>query len=219
MHQGIGGAICVRGVDVDGECLPGFEVFVVDIDPDRTQAVSARFRSRAETLRVSLVRVSNPDEASAQSLCSVGDPGRRPALLLCDAGFGIHCRDLRDERHGRVGRLACLLAAQGLDPVGVALPRFGGRVVGVGRVGGPGVGHQSCQVPVSDGAENLVPGYRVGVLRRGVPGQLDSGGIAAVEHRLGAQAAGGQVLGIMGTCTWVWLDHWLFSSPRRALTR
>ena len=89
-----------------------------------------------------------------------------------------------------VGPLALLLAPPGDDLVGVGLPRRGGRGVGVGRKFR--VGHQGRQFPVAYGAENLVPGNRIPVLRRGAPAQ----GHPALFSKSGSEAAGGQVLGV-----------------------
>ena len=78
--------------------------------------------------------------------------------------------------------------------VGVGLSRFVGGGVGVGGGRGPGVGRQGGQIPFAHGAQDLVAGDAIGVLRRGGPTQ---GHPAAFAKRSG-QVGGRLVNGVMG---------------------
>lgn len=77
--------------------------------------------------------------------------------------------------------------------VGVGLSRFVGGGVGVGGGRGPGVGRQGGQIPFAHGAQDLVAGDAIGVLRRGGPTQVDT-----AVNLLGGEVRRGQFNGVMG---------------------
>ena len=92
---------------------------------------------------------------------------------------------------GPARRLAAVLAPDRLHLIGVGLTRRRRGGVAVSRRRGRGVSHQSGQLPLACGAQDLIAGDGLGVLRRSGPGK---GHPAAVDKR-GAQPGGSQVLG------------------------
>ena len=143
--QGIQRAVGGRGVDVDGECLPGLQAWTGDIDPDRSQAVAAGIRPGVEPLGVGLVLVAS---------CHAGSNGR----VYAPPGVADEHVGGRGGGAGDTGGVAGVDGVDGGDAV-VAGVAGGEAGVGVGGVGGGGVGGEVGPGGGAVGGDlDLVPG-------------------------------------------------------------
>ena len=133
--------------------------------------------------------VTEPASAAGASQASVTPSSRISKVRLVGFRFSGVAGGSTGTQDDPVRALAPRLAPDGLHPVGVGLSSLGRSGIGVGRHGGRGVGDQRGHITLAHGAQDLVAGDAVGVLRRGAPAQVDP----AAVNRLGGEVRRGQV--------------------------
>ena len=140
-----------RGVGVGGGGIPRIR----HQDGQLTLATGAEYLVARD--RTGILGGSLPSQDDASAAKSGGKPagGRR--------------RRVRELNHRLAGGLAPFPVADGLHPIGIALPRGVGGGVGVGGGGAAGVCHQGARRILSPGPQHLVARDRTGVLGGSVP--------------------------------------------------